>query len=54
MSRDTLIRFADALEDLMCEVGRGETARDRKLWALCRPLWVEVQIILKGLTKHEP
>ncbi len=47
MNRSTLVRLADALEDLMTETGRGETADDREVWWTCRPLWVLVQRLLR-------
>lgn len=49
MNRDALIRLADALEDVMCETGRGSTAEDRALWWAARPLWMLVQRMLKGV-----
>lgn len=53
MTSDTLLRLADALEDVMCETGRGATARDRKLWAACYPLWVLVQAIFRKERCHK-
>jgi len=47
MTRNTLIRLADALEDAMCETGRGTTAQDRALWWACKPLWVLLQKLLR-------
>ena len=47
MTRQTLIRAADALEDLMCETGKGETADERAVWWACRPLWILLQQILR-------
>lgn len=53
MSRDALLRLADALEDVMCETGRGATEADRKLWAACYPLWVLVQAIFRKERCHK-
>lgn len=47
MNRETLIKTADSLEDLMCETGKGTTEIDRKVWWLCKPLWLLLQDILK-------
>lgn len=47
MKRMTLIRVADALEDLMCETGRGETADDRAVWWTSKPLWELIQCLLR-------
>lgn len=47
MNRKTLIRVADALEDLMTETGRGETKDDRSVWWACRPLWILLQKLLR-------
>lgn len=53
MRRDTLIRLADALEDLMCETGKGATANDRAVWWACRTLWVLIQRLLREWRKIE-
>lgn len=47
MNRSTIVRVCDALEDLMCETGRGTTAEDRAVWWACKPLWVLLQEILR-------
>ena len=47
MTRKTLIRLADALEDAMCETGRGTTANDRAVWWACKPLFEIVQRLLR-------
>ena len=47
MKRRTLLRVADALEDLMCETGRGATEDDRKVWWTARPLWELLQRLLR-------
>ena len=47
MKRETIVRVADALEDLMCETGRGETRDDRDVWWTCRPLWILLQRLLR-------
>jgi len=53
IQRETLIKAADALEDLMCECGDGKTATRRKLWAACYPLWVLVQAIFRKERCHK-
>jgi hypothetical protein len=50
MKRKTLVRVADAVEDLMIETGRGATKDDRAVWWACRPLWILLQRILKETT----
>lgn len=45
MTRDALLRLADALEDAMIETGRGATARDRELWAA---LYAEMEAWERG------
>ena len=47
MTRETMIRLTDALEDAMCETGKGTTATDRAVWWACKPLWVLLQRILR-------
>lgn len=43
MKRETLVRAADALEDLMIETGRGATQSDREIWWAVRALWIILQ-----------
>ncbi len=47
MKRSTVIRAADAIEDLMTETGRGATLEDRHVWWVCKPLWHLLQDILR-------
>lgn len=47
-----MIRAADAIEDLMCAVGKGETLEDRKLWVACRWVWLLLQSGLKNIDRH--
>jgi hypothetical protein len=51
MNRKTLIRLADAIEDAMCETGRGSTAEDRALWWAAKPLWILIQKLLREVQK---
>ena len=43
MRRETLVRAADAIEDLMIETGRGATPSHRAIWWAARALWILLQ-----------
>ena len=47
MKRETLIRAADAIEDLMSETAFKETIEERAIWWACLPLWKALQKLLR-------
>ena len=52
MRRETLIRAADAIEDLMSETAFKETIEERAIWWACLPLWDALRMLLRKCSKE--
>ena len=53
MRRETLIRTADAIEDLMSETAFRKTITERAIWWACLPLWRALQKLLREADNAE-